>query len=105
MRTTQFVGLTNRADEYVKKNSVDINHNGDTIDDMFGSPYYQCATFTHKNGKTFEEYLQECPWSSGPMIFLALRYVGGNPIKSSLWISDESAREEEYNSKTGKYWV
>ena len=105
MRTTQFIGLNDRAVKYIEKYSTDRQYGGDTLKDMFGNNYYECATFTHKNGRKFEEYLQCSPWSSGPMLFLALRYVSGNPILSSLWISDENVGEQEFDDETGRYWV
>lgn len=35
------------------------------------------------------EYVQEAPWSSGPMIFLALRREDQTPIEETLWKEEE----------------
>lgn len=38
-----------------------------------------------KDGTQVYEYVQGVPWSSGPMIFLALRSEDGVPIPETLW--------------------
>lgn len=39
----------------------------------------------------YYEYVQECPWSSGPVIFLALRKetANGPIVRESLWDEEE----------------
>jgi hypothetical protein len=57
---------------------------------MFGEKVHELQTYivSDKDGKDniVEEYVQACPWSSGPCIFLALRWlVSKELIEESLW--------------------
>jgi hypothetical protein len=39
----------------------------------------------------FFEYVQDVPWSSGPMYFIALTDADGTPVGASLWTDEEMA--------------
>ncbi len=56
--------------------------------DMFDNEY-PLYKYTFPDGKVVQEFLQAEPWSSGPVIFVALEDEAGNPIKESLWIDEE----------------
>ena len=43
------------------------------------------------SGKVFYERVQADPWSSGPVVFLALQDENGNWIKESLWDEEDIA--------------
>ncbi len=106
-RSTQFIGLSKIAINYLNKNALReeikvckecgtecggdfVYSKGEEVLGMFEEPVHKLTTYKHKNGKEIEEYIQAEPWSSGPMIFLALRYKENkNPIKSSLWSEEE----------------
>ncbi|HEY9788240.1 MAG TPA: hypothetical protein V6D17_22820 [Candidatus Obscuribacterales bacterium] len=43
-------------------------------------------------GKVYEEYVQEAPWSGGPVYHIALKDVRtGKPVPESLWTERELA--------------
>jgi hypothetical protein len=53
--------------------------------EMFGDSY-NLKTYKLKNGRTVVEFVQAAPWQSGPVIFLALKYVDTNcSVRTSLW--------------------
>ena len=59
---------------------------GEIITGMFDERVHSLLKYTTTNGCEVEEYVQSERWSSGPCIFLALRYSGTKePIKESLW--------------------
>ena len=112
MRTTQVIGLNKRAEAFIERNAVnpDGEYTGQALLGMFGEGAYTCRVFEYHDDRIlspdyFEEYLQIDPWSSGPMLFLALRWIDGEPIPESLWLEDISARENQYNREFGTYWV
>lgn len=41
--------------------------------------------YTMPSGVVYEEYVQETIWCGGPNYYIALRRVGGKPLKQSLW--------------------
>lgn len=46
--------------------------------------------YTMPGGRVLEEYVQESPWSSGPVYHIALRDVKtGKPVPESLWTQKE----------------
>ncbi len=50
---------------------------------------YPLMKYTFRNGEVLEEFEQASPWSSGPVIFLALQDIHGNPLVESLWSDEE----------------
>jgi len=111
-RSTQFIGLNFKAENFIKMNAQKISktepcpHCGQNytheeyltkelkeVLGMFEEPVHTLLQYTTKDGKKFEEFKQCSPWSSGPMIFLALRWSDTKePIKESLW--DDSTYDE-----------
>lgn len=109
MRTTQFMGLSEAADLFISKNRATtkgycgcphcktkhITHpweeEYDSVEGMFGElgDIYPLYKHTLKDGSVVYEYVQACPWSSGPCIFIALRREDGTPIEESLWSNKE----------------
>lgn len=91
-RSTSFIGLNARAKRfisgYAKKTKESIcprcgtclggeviTKNVGEIHGIAGEPVTNAQQYIHKKtGKRFEEYVQADPWSSGPVIFLALRW-------------------------------
>lgn len=45
--------------------------------------------YTMPSGVVYEEYVQETIWCGGPNYYIALRRVGGKPLKQSLWTQKE----------------
>ena len=89
MRCHQYIGLSKRAERFLKKNAqrqekekcehcgsvirgdgykTDVARYEEGMEEMF--PLYR---YFLKDGGTVSEFLQEQPWSSGPMSFIALR--------------------------------
>lgn len=54
---------------------------------------YPLNKYTFPSGRVVFEFEQASPWSSGPVMFLALKDENGEPIKKSLWTEEEI---EEY---------
>lgn len=119
MRSTQFYGLNDRAKEYLENNAnkkllyvdkvsrlysegevvVDFASEvldlekypaGDEVLGMFEEKVHTLQVYKMRDGSFVEEYIQAEPWSSGPMIFLALRDLTSKEIvEVSLWADDE----------------
>ena len=82
-RTTQYIGLNQRAIEYLKNNSAEelIEYIGDT--GMFGEPLFykvydiriNCDFLKDKPNifVTHKEVTQTVPWGGGPMYFTCLK--------------------------------
>ena len=91
MRTTQFIGLTKKANKFVGKKGV-VRSSKVLTEGMFGEPVYGYY-FTMPDGEVYQEVVQASPWSSGPMIFTCLvRKSTGE--KMFEWVEDESVRNE-----------
>lgn len=105
MRMDQYVGLTLRAYEWLAENAVhaivetlSVTYvNGiemkresatvsklsqtvhDHIQGAWNEDFAPLQRTQLQNGREVEEYIQDEVWSSGPMYFLALRYVCKSP--------------------------
>ena len=48
--------------------------------------------YTLPDGRVFDEYVQDVPWSSGPVYHIALKDAStGKPVPQSLWTDEELA--------------
>lgn len=57
---------------------------------MFDETVHILRKYTLQSGQQIEEYIQAEPWSSGPVIFLALRDVQTKqPIEGCMWSDEE----------------
>ncbi len=111
MRTTQFMGLTEAAQAYIhdyaihnveikceycggiKEPSEPQYEETGEVTGMFGEPVHMLKRYK-TIGDQFEEYVQADPWSSGPCIYLALRWSNNKkPIEETLW--DEATIQGE----------
>lgn len=98
MRTDQFAGLPKIATDFLEKNmrppricptcghvtETFIEQCG-TFEGMFGSEY-PLRRYPLKHNKFADEFLQEAPWSSGPVHFLGLRLEDGTEY---TWTAEE----------------
>ena len=114
MRTTQYIGLTMDALNYVKDAfKVEVIPRmtcGMFGEDIPGSRYYIKSRYD--NTWILTEEVQDSPWSSGPMIFTHLRveiirengtrFELGNHLFS--WIFDPTITCE-YDIERGHYYV
>lgn len=57
---------------------------------MFGDEY-PLMKYTFPDGKVYYERVQDAPWSSGPVFFLALQDEEGRWVSESLWPEAEIA--------------
>ncbi len=121
MRTTQFIGLTKRAQEFLAKNCILVENSENITTGMFDEPI-PLGTWQHrKTEKIYYEVVQAEPWSSGPMIFTALRkgdkdFLGfeeGNFLDNCMnnnskllftWREDKNVKNE-IDFENGKFWV
>lgn len=102
MRTTQIIGLTKSAEDFVselKQIESDTHETG-----MF-SEKIPLRRWEYNKG-CVRERLQACPWSSGPMLFYCLEYDFGNGGKEDIlqWVCDPRV-ENEYDTERGVFWV
>lgn len=116
-RSTQWMGFTPESHKWLLNNAIcekvsvittklyrdDRREINETINDeinsietgqevtgMFEELVHKIREYPLKNGKVVEEYIQAEPWSSGPCIFMALRYKDTKkPIRASLWSQKE----------------
>lgn len=113
-RSTQFVGLSDSAEKWIQKycihntvstttitadesgkvmsKSVNITRTpctklikGGKVLGMFGEVVHELKSYTTKTGYEVIEFIQADPWSSGPVIFLALKFLKtGDVVVKSL---------------------
>lgn len=69
-----------------KKCLVEREGSGDTVE---GFNSYPLVKYSFPDGRVLFEYVQDSPWSSGPVIFLALKDSDGKSIPESLWTDEE----------------
>jgi len=110
MREDQFMGLNEWAQKFLEDNLAvvgerviveryndgtvtetvePIRDKGEIYDEARGFTCWPLRRYTLKDGTQVEEFLQDMPWSGGPVIFYALRRVDGDPIPKSLWSREE----------------
>ena len=102
-RTTQFIGLSYAAREFMNdcNNPIEELVSEKSTTGMFGEDI-PLKTFL-RNGIKYQEIVCAEPWSSGPMIFTCLKNTktGENLFE---WVSDATTRGE-FDAKKGTYWV
>ena len=115
MRCDQLIGLNAWAEDFVSSirencteytvrlfedNSVECSEPKEVqISQIQIEPYdkfygmyeneYSLDKYIFPDGRIFHSYVQAEPWSSGPVIFLALKDENGEIIPESLWDEDE----------------
>ena len=100
MRTTQYIGLTNAAKEFVKdfaKTPIEVTTG------MFDDPVIG-HEFISPDGHKYIELLQCSPWSSGPMIFTCL-LDDKTEKRMFMWKEDKSVSGKEFDRDLGLLWV
>ena len=101
MRTTQLIGHTHEVETFLmlleKMEGVALTCIGE-ITGMFGEKIRNLYSYTIPEGEVWEEFIQAEPWSSGPMIFLAIKNSRGE-IKG--W--DDEWIEWEYEYRKGTF--
>jgi hypothetical protein len=72
MRTTQFIGLPHRFQDFMQQNNLKWVCNLGHVTDMFGEEIPLNVYSSEETGKDYRETVQTEIWSSGPMIFTKL---------------------------------
>lgn len=98
-RSTQFIGLNCAGQKFIT-NLISIEDVSNFTFGMFGEEI-PLGVWRDKEGKIWTEFVQDTPWSSGPMIFTALK--SGKEIVC-LWELDEKL-DKEFDQEKGKYYV
>lgn len=105
MRTTQYIGLNPEAEAWLAKNCKSttsiicptcgnvtlpelISTNLKEITGMFNEHVDFLRQYETHTGEKVETFIQAEPWSSGPCIFLALKYSESG-IAFCLWGDEE----------------
>lgn len=97
-RSTQFVGHTDSVDRFLQ-NCVRCEPIG-VVDGMFGEHIHDLSVYVDVFGTEWREFVQDEPWSSGPMIFLGLKsesHVLG-------WMQKRSEKVM-VDRESGQYWI
>jgi hypothetical protein len=114
-RQTQYIGLNKYAEDYVE-NAVHVE-TYDMTTGMFGEPIkgriFYMPEDKYGNYDILIEYVQDVPWSSGPMIFTCIecKFVhhkqGLDTFNDSyfMWMIDPGLGSCECDYETGRYWV
>lgn len=114
MRTTQFIGLTREAEDFVK-DLKSLPSDRKTFG-MFGEeiPLRKWELHSCLQGMNTSEEVPQCireieqanPWSSGPMIFTCLQIDFGDKATQLIfeWIENPLI-ENEADKEKGQFWV
>jgi hypothetical protein len=99
-RSTQFIGLTKLAEDFVKDlEEVDSDRSAEqSLTEEISFRRWKMPTedcYGRKNG-FYREVEQAAPWSSGPMIFTCLEADFGNGARDIIleWIHDPRLGKE-----------
>jgi hypothetical protein len=106
-RTTQFIGLTKRAEQFIAKLAVMAPDSYITgmFDEEIPLRKWQVDGYYFRMG-IIREVVQMAPWSSGPMIFTCLEWESqsGDKFRFDQWIEDPTC-QGEYDVGEGIMWV
>lgn len=75
-------------DHPILVSNVGAEESGEHYVGMFEDEY-PLHKYTFQDGKVFYERVQDCPWSSGPVFFLALQDESGQWVRESLWPDED----------------
>lgn len=106
MRCDQYIGLTSEGEKFVEENALQLGvkkiteeytsgevkilstipiYEKKVYDEHEGFGFHPLYEYTAKDGSVFREAVQANPWSSGPVIFVALKDENGEWIEETLW--------------------
>lgn len=109
MRTTQYIGLTKRAEKFVLARTPLASWR--TFEGTCGEKIQLKEWLS--NGEVFpssaiiREVIQAMPWSCGAMIFtcLEVQYQNGEQVQFNHWVPCPMVKEKQYDKESGTYWV
>ncbi len=107
-RTTQFIGLTNAAQEFVE-GRTELPSDRQVLGMFMESiplRRWDASDIADKDSACIREKEQVTYWSSGPMIFTCLEIDYGNGGYATVyeWVHDPRLKNE-YNPESGRLWV
>jgi hypothetical protein len=113
-RSTQYIGLTNKAKDWLSQNGfIEVPNPEQNSLGMFDEhiPLGMWKGKLRGRKVIIKEICQEIPWSSGPMIFTNLVIYLFNPDESEVklgsifeWVHDPDVKGE-YNPSAGTFWI
>ena len=92
MRSTQYIGLNKRGEEYIAEYSKEVIA-GKNIAVGIDGEEMPLNGYRLTDGRIVYEVVQTEMWSSGSMIFTCLETIQGDMIEESKWLDSEI---EEY---------
>ena len=112
-RTTQYVGLTRRAECFVAgRQPLPCVR---TVEGTCGEPVRlreweangEAATVKLTDVLIIREVVQAMPWSCGAMIFscLEVEYNNGERVQFHQWTPDPEVAGQQFHKENGTYWV
>ena len=113
-RSTQYIGLTQDAKNWVRS-AIEVKQFEMTLgmfdEPVMGAEYIMPAPRGPNKCLIAREKVQDCQWSSGPMIFTHLELIlvkeSGQEIQEGYafsWVLNPELRGE-YDPVKGHYWV
>lgn len=87
MRTWQHIGFNFRGLKFIAENVV--AREVIRIDDVWFGEGPEIEKMVCRDGSVVYSFVQMCPWSSGPMTYMALTDAAGTPIYDTLWYDGE----------------
>lgn len=115
MRTTQYIGLTDQALDFLRRNGKLIKDvvitTGMFDEEVSGGVWELVAPKGPNKALYAKECVQMQPWSSGPMIFTCLELIlvkdSGQEVKLSQifqWVVNPEI-QGEFDQKKGQLWI
>lgn len=118
-RSTQYIGLNDYAEAYLKEHAelqqdeTPVITTGMFDEPVIGRVWKEVIHEEQPNRyHLYQEVLQDSPWSSGPMIFTHIRVTLVQPNTQAIlcgfyfsWMVDPSLTDREYDAATGRYYV
>ena len=103
MRTTQYIGMIQSANDWIEDNLVVIRDDEHYTEGMFCEKI-PLSTYINRDKQIYREIVQTTPWSSGMMIFTCLKRECDNK-KFFEWKLDIRVKNSEYDAILGLYYV
>lgn len=94
-RSTSFIGLNPRSEEFIKRLNLKPKPTENEVTGMFDETVWTINEYVEdKIGyPLYIDYVQCEVWSSGPVIFLAIKdRLTNEPVKETLWTDEELNR-------------
>ena len=101
MRMTQYIGHTIPVQDFIK--TCEQVKKVDTVYGMFDEEVCDLYQYKDHEGNIWEEFEQFTPWSSGPMIFLAIKNLNTGEVKG--WVENDRGTGEYVDFVAGEFFA